>query len=196
MSLSCLIIWKASCIFSFVDLSPLWCLFVCPLSMARDISGRYFSVADVDNPGQVGNWLFSNAFNRVVFLDLKDIGEGIWWGLPSMWWCGRYMLSLQLVVQPWIGWQILVYWGLVEVTRPIILYTVPWHPAILTSLYIWHHNSLWCMLQYIQHRTMTWLTQGMCVRGKVRCGLDGRSLWDQWDVEGCRVGWVELGSIW
>ena len=45
--------------------------------MAGDISGRYFSVADVDNPGQVGNWLFSDAFNRVVFLDLKDIGEGI-----------------------------------------------------------------------------------------------------------------------
>jgi hypothetical protein len=75
MSLSYSILSNAKLTFSFVEPKPFhWC-FVCPLSVAEDVSGRYFLIAVEVRPGQVGSWLFSTAFNRVVFGGLKRH----WW---------------------------------------------------------------------------------------------------------------------
>jgi hypothetical protein len=55
MSLSYSMEFNAVATFSFVDLNPFLCLFMWPLSVAGDVSGRYLLTAFVVNPGHVGN---------------------------------------------------------------------------------------------------------------------------------------------
>ena len=67
-------------IFGFVDLMPFYCIFMCPLSVAGNEVGRYFSTASAVRPGHVASWLFLIAFNRVDF------------GGQNRHWC-RYLMS-------------------------------------------------------------------------------------------------------
>ena len=65
MSLSYSIRSSPTLTFSFVDLNPCRCLFICPLSVAGDDSGRYFLIEVGVSPGQVGSWLFVTALSNV-----------------------------------------------------------------------------------------------------------------------------------
>ena len=79
------IVSNASFIFSFVDLIPFCCLFMCPLSVDGHKSGRYFWTAYSVRPIHVANWLFSIALRSV------DLG-----GQNRHWW--RYLMSSSLDV--------------------------------------------------------------------------------------------------
>ena len=68
---------NASFILSFVDLMPFICLFMCPLSVAGNESGRYFWTASVVRPGHVANGLFFIALRSVDFGGQKGIGVDI-----------------------------------------------------------------------------------------------------------------------
>ena len=55
-------------IYFLVDLIPFCCLFICPLSVAGNDSGRYFSTDSAVRTGHVANWLFLIALRRVDFV--------------------------------------------------------------------------------------------------------------------------------
>lgn len=67
MYLSNSIAYNAAMAFSFVDLIPLLCLFLGPLSVVGHDSGRCFSTASAVRPGHVDNWLFFVALSNVAF---------------------------------------------------------------------------------------------------------------------------------
>ncbi len=71
MSRAVSILSNATSRFSFVDLMPCFCRFMCPLSVAGEDSGKYCWTTLVVIPGQVGNWLLAMALSIVLFGGLK-----------------------------------------------------------------------------------------------------------------------------
>ena len=107
MHLAVSIVSNASFTFSFVDLMPFFCLFMCPLSVAGHESGRYVWTASAVRPGHVANWLF--------FIALRSVYLG---GENRHWW--RYLMSssLDVIWQELLAVWLSVLWVLGSVISP------------------------------------------------------------------------------
>jgi hypothetical protein len=134
---------------------PFFWRFICPLSVAGELSGRYCWTAFAVSPGQVVNWLFCMAFMRVLFGGLNKH------------WC-RYFISdsfddiVYALLATWLGVSVSSAGGVGEVSRvglsgrtqsPVVGSRCPFQ----TKLLVWvtrHVFSSYVTMQPASHNTL------------------------------------------